>query len=289
MQIKICSIPRKAVLFTLSCRRDKIIKHLQLPSARLIFTVPHPVKDASVPHKTMKQAQTSENIINCFGSGNKVVKILSTPAYRLFSLRSEKQINEFLSYSIQSRANVVQRSMLTIDIYILPSVNYLCKDARKSLLIDNAGGKSEISEMFSINYFKHVYGAYNTIFETEVNYWFTYKMVDFICTINGNRVGVSVARAMGYPSADDFTEDIAKRLLHKKLYGLIIARNGVVRSQSFTRSILHIWCQDMRIAKLIKNAYNNINPLDYGVNVKGIVIIQLTVCDDNQIYKNILI
>lgn len=217
------------------------------------------------------------------------VSVLSTPGYRIYSLKSDKQINKFLSMNILTRAHVLSRSMLTVDIYILPSINYLCEDAKKSLMIDNAGGKSEISEMYSIDYFKHVYGATNTIFETEVSYWFRYKMVDFICTIDGSRVGVSVARAMGYPTADYFNENIAKKLLHKKLYGLIVARNAVMKSQSFNKSILHIWCQDLRVAQLLEDAYYNINPIDYGINVKGIIIIQLTVCDDPQIYRNFLI
>lgn len=59
--------------------------------------------------------------------------------------------------------------------------------------------------MYSIDYFTQMYDASNTILEKEVAYWIDYKMVDFICTIDSNRVFVSVARAMGYPTSDKFT------------------------------------------------------------------------------------
>lgn len=263
-------------------------KIVPINSDHHLFNVPqrsyHPIYQ--IGEKVIKSPVkvTDLTVKNRFLENNKV----SSPGYRIYSLKSENHISKILSLNITSRAHVLSRSILTTDIYILPSLSNLCPDAKKSLSIDNAGGKSEISEMFSIDYFSHIYNAYDTIFETEVNYWFSYKMIDFICTINNERVGVSVARAMGYPTPNYFTPDIARKLLHKKLYGLIVARNGVIKSQSFTKSILHIWCQDLRIAYLLEEAYCNINPIDYGINVKGVVIIQLTVCDDPQLYKNIL-
>ena len=111
-------------------------------------------------------------------------------------------------------------------------------------------------------------------------------MVDYICTVRDERVGVSVARAMGYPTSEFFTLESAARLLHKKLYGLIVARNAVIKSQSFTKSILHIWCQDASIAQLLQTAYSNLDNNDYGLDVKGVVILQLTICPDRRIYKN---
>ncbi|CAH6419997.1 Hypothetical protein HVR_LOCUS1052 [uncultured virus] len=172
--------------------------------------------------------------------------------------------------------------------YYLPPASLVCEDARRSITIDNAGGKSDISEMFSIDYFTQMYGARNTILEKEVSYWIDYKMVDFICTIGCSRVGVSVARAMGYPTSDKFTSTMAARLLYKKLYGLIVARNAVVKNQSFFKSILHIWCQDIHVAQLLRDAFANLDENDYGLDVKGVVLLQLTICDDQQLYKNLI-
>lgn len=175
-----------------------------------------------------------------------------------------------------------------MDEYVLPKSSLVCDDAKRSITIDNAGGQSDISEMYSIDYFTQMYGASNTILEKEVAYWIDYKMVDFICTIDSNRVGVSVARAMGYPTSDKFTPEMASKLLYKKLYGLIVARNAVVKSQSFFKSILHIWCQDANVANLLREAYSKLDDNDYGLDVKGVLMLQLTICDDPQLYKNFI-
>lgn len=197
-------------------------------------------------------------------------------------------LHHLLSKGI-TNGNVTYMSHIFIDTYQLPNYENTCIESKKSLLIDNAGGKSEISEMFSIDYFVSIYGAHNVIFEKEVDYWATYKMVDYICTIDNQRVGVSVARAMGYPTPCRFTPEIAASLLHKKLYGLIVARNCVNKSQAFYKSILHIWCQTSHIADLLAAAFRNLNAADYGLDVKGVVLLQLTICNDVQIYRNKLI
>ncbi len=155
-----------------------------------------------------------------------------------------------------------------------------------SVLLGNAGGNSDISEMMSIEYYIRSCKATNFLFETEIQYCVNYKMVDYICDVDGRRVGVSVTRAMGYPRPEDFTYARALRLLHKKLYGLIVARNAVCKKQSFKKSILHVWCQNLRIAKLIKKAYSSFSINDYGLDIKGFVILHITVCKDSYIYTN---
>lgn len=209
-------------------------------------------------------------------------------AVRIYNLNADKQFRVLLSTINTTKGSVTHRSHIFTDTYTLPPSSLICEDGLRSITIDNAGGKSDISEMYSIDYFTQMYGASNNILEKEVNYWIDYKMVDFICTIENQRVGVSVARAMGFPSPDNYTSTMAKNLLYKKLYGLIVARNGVVKDQSFTKSILHIWCQDVRIAQLLENAFSNLDENDYGLDVKGVVLLQLTICDDPQLYRNIL-
>jgi hypothetical protein len=46
--------------------------------------------------------------------------------------------------------------------------------------------------------FQDAYGGTDIVLEMEIEYWIRYKMVDFICTIQGYRVGVSVTRAMKF-------------------------------------------------------------------------------------------
>ena len=232
-------------------------------------------------------------------------------------------VRDLISNSDRSRGRVTHRSHVFSDIYQLPAYTEVTDPAKQSREIDNAGGGSDVSEMYSIDYLMRIHDASEIIFETQVQYWITYKMVDYICTIDQQRVGVSVARAMEerhpvrvprpepdlshgessavapahprkqskrrrrrHPSPDYFGPEAAAYLLYKKLYGLIVARNAVSDHQSFYRSILHIWCQNQRIADLMQEAFANLDDNDYGLDVKGVVILQLTVCPDIQLYRN---
>ena len=172
------------------------------------------------------------------------------------------------------------------DFYFTPKLSdmLLSADAIRSLTVQNAGGKSALSEMLSIHYFGRLYDATEVLLEKEVEYWINYKMVDFICTVRNKRVGVSVTRAMGFPSSDRFGYQDAVRLLHKKLYGLIVSRKGVSKKHKFNVSVLHVWCQTAKIAKLVSMAYENFDLDDYGLDVKNHVILLLTVYKNPEIY-----
>lgn len=156
-------------------------------------------------------------------------------------------------------------------------------DARKSCLTENAGGHSQLSEMLSIHYFGTFYGATDFFFEMQVEYWIQYKMIDFSCLIGDERYGISVTRAMGYPDASCFTDSRATELLEKKLYGLVVARNSVIKTQRFFRSILHIWCQSTAIAEKMKKAYSRLNIDDW--EIRGSLILLCTVYEDEEIYS----
>jgi len=160
-------------------------------------------------------------------------------------------------------------------------------DAIRSLTINNAGGNSTYSEALSIHYFDNIFKAKDFILEEEVEYWKDYKMVDYICTINDLRIGVSVTRAMGFPTVDKFKKNDAETLLKRKINGLIVACDLVVDKYSFNKSILHIWCQNEEIADMVQEAYEKELRIDsMGLKVLCDVIVILTICDDNDIYYN---
>lgn len=180
------------------------------------------------------------------------------------------------------------RDKVFVDVYrpVPISKMNMCDDARRSLASPNAGGKSALSEMLSMQYMHQVYGAEDTLIEMEVEYWLEYKMVDYVCSVKGVRVGVSVTRAMTYPNPSKFHIDHARTLLNKKLYGLIVARNSVTQRHTFFKSVLHVWCQTQRIANLVKEAYEEMDVSDYGLDIRGEVILLLTVCDESYIYTD---
>lgn len=170
-------------------------------------------------------------------------------------------------------------SKLYVTEFKIPSK--INKQAKKSLSYKNAGGNSDISEMYSMDFFIKKYKATEFIFEKNIKYWVEYKMVDFICSINKERVGVSVTRAMEYDKTFDYKD--ANKLLDKKIQGLVIARNSVVKSQCFNKSYLHIWCQNSNIKNILEDSFNCYRDLN---DLKELDVI-LTVCSDYRIYKNL--
>uniref|UniRef100_A0A7S1U3N9 Uncharacterized protein n=1 Tax=Phaeomonas parva TaxID=124430 RepID=A0A7S1U3N9_9STRA len=120
----------------------------------------------------------------------------------------------------------------------------------------NAGGKSVVSEALSVEYFVKRFRATAIQTEMELTYWSEHwKKIDYSVVVGAQRVGVSVTRAMGFPTQGAFTTGDARRLLKKKLYGLIVARAGIDESCKFGVAVLHTWCQSARIAKLLQEAF----------------------------------
>lgn len=129
-------------------------------------------------------------------------------------------------------------------------------EARQIVAEPNAGGASVVSEAISAEYVCRRFNATDVMTEMRIPYFSPHwKKVDYLATIFGRRVGVSVTRAMGFPTADDFTFEDAARLCLKKLNGLVVARSGISPSVGYEASILHCWCQDARIAELMELAF----------------------------------
>eukprot|EP00462_Mataza_sp_D1_P005047 CAMPEP_0175101404 /NCGR_PEP_ID=MMETSP0086_2-20121207/7776_1 /TAXON_ID=136419 /ORGANISM="Unknown Unknown, Strain D1" /LENGTH=232 /DNA_ID=CAMNT_0016375927 /DNA_START=195 /DNA_END=893 /DNA_ORIENTATION=+ len=170
----------------------------------------------------------------------------------------------------------------------------LCSKAAYSLSIPNAGGKSNISEAYSIDMFVRGFAATDVLCENEVKYWAeicfggNYKMVDFICTIQGCQVGVSVTRAMSFPIAqpEKFTYEDAERLVFKKVNGLVVSRECVTEDHSFSKSVLHIFCQTQRIADLVLQAWNHYQKHMEPQGEAGVLMVMATVTNAREIYTN---
>ncbi|CAI5464328.1 unnamed protein product [Closterium sp. Yama58-4] len=123
----------------------------------------------------------------------------------------------------------------------------------------NAGGASVISESLSVEYFVRHFGATDIISEMEIKYCHSnWKKVDYICSLFGRRFGVSVTRAMMYPDPALFDCHRARALLRKKLHGLVVAWSGISPMHSFSRAILHIWCETPHIANLLHQAFPSV-------------------------------
>ncbi|OQR82880.1 hypothetical protein ACHHYP_15398 [Achlya hypogyna] len=162
--------------------------------------------------------------------------------------------------------------LLAIDAFVRhrPTERFaLDADARQIYLEPNAGGKSVVSEALSMQYMHEAFGADAVVTEMRIKYWSSnWKKVDYLCSIAAERVAVSVTRAMKFPDPAAWTNDDARFLLRKKLFGLVVARSGVCKEQRYTKSVLHIWCQTKAIALSIAACYEAVvDELDIAANV----------------------
>lgn len=218
------------------------------------------------------------------------IHLFKCGTYLKTSLHEETDVSAVL-YSSEWKGPKKDQYLIFMDFYF--PVNFhkieMHASAIKSLKVENAGGASRYSEAMSIHYMNARFGAKGFILENEVEYWIQYKMCDFIAVIHGQNIGISVTRAMGFPTPSKFTIKSADLLLKKKMHGLIIARDGVSGKHEFYKSILHIWCQTTRIATLLNEAHKRLIDSDdeKSATLREIVVI-LTVCEKEYIYKDIM-
>lgn len=132
----------------------------------------------------------------------------------------------------------------------------LPKYAAKTVVTDNTGGSSVLSEAASHMLLEHFTRVKNITLEIEIKYFFQgCSILDSLLELkNGRMYGISVTRAMQFSEKEKhlFTRERATNLL-KKTRGLFSARNSsLIR---FKKMILLIWCQNNTFAKLLQEIW----------------------------------
>ena len=160
--------------------------------------------------------------------------------------------------------------------------------AKNSLQFDNAGGKSDISEAWSIHHLMNITNSSEVIYEMNVKYDFVYKMVDYILIKSNNSadsIGVSVVRAISY-FGKEFTFEDGIKLLHKKIYGLIISRKSTNKIHNFNKSILHIWSPNQNTTDILIECINSNNFDKESLCIVGTLDIWITISNYKPIFTN---
>lgn len=175
----------------------------------------------------------------------------------------------------------------TRDICVIPAFSNIRfdNDIKRSIYMQNAGGSSELSEAISMLYMKERFNAYNFVPEMEVQYYLESKICDYVMDIEKTRIGVSVTRAIAYPPNKAISSDFAFSLLHKKLIGIVVAKRTVADEDSFSSSIVHIWCKTQLDADVVMEEYAKIINDDIYNLYAGIYVI-CSVCESKFIYTN---
>merc|ERR1712083_477631 len=135
-----------------------------------------------------------------------------------------------------------------------PEAVNLSSGARRIMLEENAGGQSELSEGFSFEFLRRLFGARLVKTEMGIRYWWnSWKKTDYSVRMSGTVVGVSVTRAMKYQGI--FTRFDAHKLLRKKLFGINESTLGVLEQDEWQRQILHIWATDEYIERILYEVF----------------------------------
>ncbi|KAJ5071756.1 hypothetical protein M0811_09916 [Anaeramoeba ignava] len=195
--------------------------------------------------------------------------------------------NGFLLFHPQNSSSLIRNFISDKKQFNNPSIHvntfYALKTQSKTDLSDgalrmkntpNAGGTSVISEYMSFEVLKLAFDAKLLSTETEIRYYPEGKITDYVASINKVNIGVSVTRAMKFPIDRDFDENDAKRLLEKKLYGVICSTRNA-QFPKFKRQILHIWSVNKKATDVLLSVYNN----NISNDLKSNTIVIITTAD----------
>ncbi|MCP4504399.1 MAG: hypothetical protein GY822_31170 [Deltaproteobacteria bacterium] len=145
----------------------------------------------------------------------------------------------------------------------------------------NAGGSSVFSEVFSYEVLARCDDAILLKTETEVIHDVAGKITDLLVEIDGQKVGVSVTRAVGFPRDDPYTVDDATNLLVGKLDDVLESSANVSAEDAWVKQILHIIAYAPEHAVSIADAWALV---DDNVRADTIVFITVSNGDDGFLY-----
>jgi hypothetical protein len=144
-------------------------------------------------------------------------------------------------------------------------------------LIDtpNAGGSSELSELFAFEQLARCEAA--TLVKTETQIVYTNPVID------GHKIGVSVTRAFAYPIGTPYSEQQATNLLTDKLEDIKLSSANVSAADAWEKQILAYQAIDEQTAQMLVTVWNG---LAAEVKTDTILLITRTDGADLFIYQN---
>lgn len=147
----------------------------------------------------------------------------------------------------------------------------------------NLGGSSLYSEIFA---YEVLYRCDDATFlkgEGSIVYMTQGKKTDLLVSIDGDKVGVSVVRAVSFPKGTAYPVSQAKSVLEGKLADILQSSNNVAPQDQWKKQILAVIAQTPEHADAIVQAYPMI---DASVRADTIVLVTVTEGDDDFIYYN---
>lgn len=159
----------------------------------------------------------------------------------------------------------------------------LTPGGRRLIETPNAGGSSELSEVFAYEQLARCELATLLETETEITYETDGKKTDLLVTIDGHKIGVSVTRAMAFPLGDPYTLEAATTLLFRKLEDVQAASANVSAEDRWEKQILAYVAWDEAAADMVAEAWQ---AADSALKADTILLVTATGGDDVFIYTN---
>lgn len=114
-------------------------------------------------------------------------------------------------------------------------------DGGREMLADgNAGGSSLLSEVFAFELLARCELTPLVKTETEIEYDAPGAITDLLVAIDGEKIGVSVTRAVAFPFDAPYTVEQASELLTRKLSDILESTNNVSEGDRWRKQILAV-------------------------------------------------
>ncbi|NUP06399.1 MAG: hypothetical protein HOW73_10110 [Polyangiaceae bacterium] len=162
-------------------------------------------------------------------------------------------------------------------------VSLLSSGGQEMYADGNLGGSSLYSEIFAYEVLYRCDAAVYLKSEAEIVYQTEGKKTDLLIELDGEKVGVSVVRAMSYPEGSPYPVSQAYDVLEGKLADIIQSSQNVAPEDAWQKQFLSVLAQTPDHAAAIVEAYAMV-PAE--TKADTIVIITVTEGEDDFIYYN---
>ncbi len=157
----------------------------------------------------------------------------------------------------------------------------LSEGAQRILEAGNLGGSSLESEAFAYDVEHRCELAELLKTEAEIDYVGEGSRADFLVSVRGTPIGVSVTRAVGWPQDDPYTLEQAEELLADKLDGLLEAAALVADQDAWARGLLHVLAYGPEHADRFAEAWDAADP---ALRADTILVVTVTDGEDGFLY-----
>lgn len=152
----------------------------------------------------------------------------------------------------------------------------------QSILASGSGGSSLMSQVFSFEVLARAEGAHLLNLGTDVSYDDpSGKQATFLVEIDGEKIGVTVARAVTYPRGSPYSLEMAETLLTARLNDVLSSSTNVNSADAWNKQILHIIADEPGYIDMLRTAWDSLSP---STKADTIVLVTATLGADGFLY-----